>query len=190
MLKDYNGYTGDERIRAWQFGWWCDAMGIKEKATRCDICGSTQGVQYHSEDYYSIFSAPSVCKGCHYVLHRRFREPRMWYAFVEKHMRNRSGPTPWFAYLTAEEIDFASYVRGRFGDGARDLLNSPLYDLRGGVRPTAPFWGNSRRAQAVPAAACPQEKERDPLPLFAPVSRLQPVAGRVQWVDMRLASGG
>lgn len=132
LTRSYNGYTGVERVRGWQFAWWLKQVGVLSWPAACDVCGASKA-SYHSEDYYNVFSDPALCRACHRRVHTRFSDPRGWAEFVDvslsRHDRFPPDARPWFALLPCAEIDLAGYVRKRFGPNVQDLLNSPLYEL-------------------------------------------------------------
>lgn len=133
ILKDYNGFTGAERVRGWQIGFWSRTVGLTTPAQTCDICFYTgSGVAYHSEDYYHTFAALPLCKGCHMQIHKRFKAPDQWRAFVNRYAP-RHPPGAWFTQLPLWEIDYAGYLRTRYGDKVSDLFDNPRYQFPAGT---------------------------------------------------------
>ena len=72
--KSYNGFSAAQRNRA---GRWLNAeyaAGRRTRPTRCQACGTTEGVRGHSEDYSEPFGphigAFGLCHRCHLALHR------------------------------------------------------------------------------------------------------------------------
>ncbi len=105
----YNGFTGAERRRGEQVLQVLRREGIIEKPAACDICGKTERIGYHGEDYYDPFSMARLCFPCHMALHRRFKSPDKWQALLE-----RNGASPYideFHALPMQEVDFAAWLR-------------------------------------------------------------------------------
>jgi hypothetical protein len=82
--RPYNGYTGAERIKGWQIVRVAQRMGLLERPRACSVCGRTSNLHHHSELYGRPLLAQPICKSCHFHVHRRFRLPDGWQAFVGK----------------------------------------------------------------------------------------------------------
>jgi hypothetical protein len=59
------------------------AAGRRQRPVVCEACGKDHGmIEAHSEDYREPFGphigAYSLCRGCHVMVHRRFRNPSAW----------------------------------------------------------------------------------------------------------------
>lgn len=78
LLGPYNGFTGEQRVRAWQLGTWLLRRGRLSVASCCDLCGGSSRLGRHSENYADVQRAITICGGCHLALHRRFRQPETW----------------------------------------------------------------------------------------------------------------
>ena len=122
----YNGFTSDERLHLWQLARWLLAQGIMTPAKQCDICGSREKVQLHSENYYNPFRAAAVCGACHRLIHLRFWR---WAQWQELCRANDPAEKAWYSLLRLEQPDIASYMRDKHGPHVSGLMNSPLYQL-------------------------------------------------------------
>lgn len=100
MLGPYNGNSGEERVVGWQKTWAGVYAKLIPTHRTCSICGSTETVQNHNEDYLRPLNAKPICGACHKVLHRRFSAPRPWLQLVAAHRRS---DTDWFADLCMVE---------------------------------------------------------------------------------------
>ncbi len=122
----YNGFTSDERLHLWQLVKWLMAQGAMSVLVSCDICGSHDRLQHHSENYYNPFQAAVVCAACHRLIHLRFWRWSEW-----RELCKACDPkgAKWYSLLTLEQPDIASYIREKHGPQVSDLLNSPLYRL-------------------------------------------------------------
>lgn len=82
-MKDYNGFTANERIKALK---WLQAeytTGGRTPPRKCDVCGQTEGIiEAHSEDYSAPYGdhigRVGLCFLCHMEVHCRFRSPMAW----------------------------------------------------------------------------------------------------------------
>ena len=120
----YNGFTGAERRRMDQVLIVLCRRGVIV-TPECDLCGRTERIQLHAEDYFDPFSAVPVCGGCHSALHHRFRSPDKWTARLDAYAdRPHAGD---FRALPMTEGDFAAWLR-RTTDGPFD--------------PVAAIWGD------------------------------------------------
>lgn len=120
-MQLYNGFTHEERVENWQIGRWLIAAGCIIVPRHCSICGRTEKVGLHSEDYYAVLRSPTACAGCHSVLHRRFSRPDAWAALVARH--RRSGDE-WFALVSLEGFDLAEYIRTTRGESIVDMRSA------------------------------------------------------------------
>lgn len=91
-MKDHNGFSGAQRLRA--LAWFKReiAQGRREAAPKaCEACTQTQGVlMFHSEDYSEPFGdhigRHGLCFRCHMMIHCRFKNPEAW-ADYKAHVR-------------------------------------------------------------------------------------------------------
>lgn len=105
----YNGFTGTERRRGMQVLQVLIKQGVIQRPKACDICGKTERVGYHGEDYFDPFSMAQLCFPCHMALHRRFKSPDKWHALLD---RNSASPhIAAYHTLPMVEPDFASWLR-------------------------------------------------------------------------------
>jgi hypothetical protein len=77
-MKDYNGFTGAERQRIYDFK---KANGCLPNVSGacCSVCGGKGGqIMVHCEDYYDLYDGRPICVECHMLLHRRFSQPGVW----------------------------------------------------------------------------------------------------------------
>lgn len=65
-------------LTAWQLGTWLRRCGLLSLASCCDLCGGSSRLGRHSENYADIERATTVCGGCHFAIHKRFRDPAAW----------------------------------------------------------------------------------------------------------------
>lgn len=117
-LPPYNGFTHDERVRAWQLGHWLTQRGYRERPTRCCVSGSAFRVTWHSESYYD-WQPYALSQPVHLALHRRFRFPGAWAAIVECHAMTGD---EWFARLSPVPVDMAATLRAEHGPAVADLF--------------------------------------------------------------------
>ncbi|KQY11197.1 hypothetical protein ASD31_17530 [Rhizobium sp. Root482] len=123
ILPAYNGFSHEERVRGWQLvGWFID-NGWKPKAAVCAISGSTERVQYHSENYYG-WTPYALNQQVHFALHQRFNRPKRWLEIVERYAVTGE---EWFAKLALEPIDLAGNLRAEHGPDVADIwTRAPL----------------------------------------------------------------
>jgi len=92
VLKTYNGFHHNQRMRAlyWLRGEY--AAGRRQRPLGCDACGQTEGViEAHSEDYSEPFGDHigrfGLCYRCHMALHCRFKNLEAWETY-KQHIRD------------------------------------------------------------------------------------------------------
>lgn len=94
-MRDYNGFTSNERQKAHNWLRGQIKAGHREPAEQnsrgCDACGQEQGtLQYHSEDYSAPYGdnigAFLFCYPCHMIIHCRFKSPDAWHTYRD-HVR-------------------------------------------------------------------------------------------------------
>ncbi|MCA0045323.1 hypothetical protein [Celeribacter litoreus] len=115
----YNGFTGAERRKGDQVLQVLRRRGFIDQPERCDICGVTNRIGFHGEDYFDPFSYAVLCFPCHMALHRRFKSPENWQALLDRHSES-----PWiedYRTLPLEEYDFAGWLRANT-DGPHDVV--------------------------------------------------------------------
>jgi hypothetical protein len=88
-VKDYKGFDHDQRMRALRWLRAEYAAGRRQRPVVCEACGKDHGmIEAHSEDYREPFGphigAYSLCRGCHVMVHRRFRNPSAWRAYKRR----------------------------------------------------------------------------------------------------------
>lgn len=122
----YNGFTSDERLHLWQLVRWLEAQRVLAPPERCDICGSTERPQRHSENYYNPLQAAIVCGSCHRLIHMRFWR---WQEWRELCRDNDPDGSKWFSLLEIGQPDVAGYLRAKHGPEVENLKQSPLFTL-------------------------------------------------------------
>jgi hypothetical protein len=168
-VKNYNGFDHDQRMRALRWLRAEYAAGHRQQPTACDACGKDHGIiEAHSEDYREPFGphigAHSLCRGCHVMVHRRFRNPSAWQTYREP---RPSGP--WTAHLArqthltdqffrAPRLS-ADMMRGQVDSGTRDRRPRAIAGSRAAIHRRlgfapdgfglAPFWGASEASFVV-----------------------------------------
>ena len=120
--RPYNGFTGIERVRGWQLSRWLEAAGSLPRPRTCSICKGHGRPAFHSESYYHIGRAPTLCPSCHRATHRRQREWKHWRSLVVCHAVTGE---EWFCFLARYPVDLAGHLRRTQGEQVRDLLASP-----------------------------------------------------------------
>ena len=85
---------------------------------QCGVCGSTDRVGFHSENYYSVIRSPALCGLCHQRLHRRFSRPAAWAELMREHIETGD---EWFALIPDTTYDLAGYLRSTRGERLRDM---------------------------------------------------------------------
>jgi hypothetical protein len=115
----YNGFTGSERRRGDQVLQILRRRNLIRKPRECALCGATDRIGFHGEDYFDPFSVVSVCFPCHMSIHARFRSPERWLARIDRYddrplVRD-------FRALPLTEVDFASWLR-RNTSGPHDVV--------------------------------------------------------------------
>jgi hypothetical protein len=83
LLKTYNGFDHDQRMKGFRWLQGEYAAGRRTKPIICDACGQTeQPITAHSEDYSEPFGdhigQHGLCYRCHMMIHCRFKAPEAW----------------------------------------------------------------------------------------------------------------
>lgn len=104
ILKTYNGFTHEQRVRKWQALNLAIQMGLEQPAhlSACSVCNKTDGPEvfaYHSEDYDSMSGHHPICKGCHTRVHNRFTNTQRWKEFIAPFCNG----SKWFENLSTVE---------------------------------------------------------------------------------------
>ncbi len=94
-MKSYNGFNGEQRVRAqsWLNAQW--SSGALARPVACIACGQTaQPIDAHAEDYSEPFrkgvtDAFHLCFICHMMVHSRHRSQQAWRAY--RHMVETGG---------------------------------------------------------------------------------------------------
>lgn len=122
MILPYAGFTPVERVQHWQIARWLIAAECITVPRHCAICGCTDKVGFHSENYYSVIRSPALCGLCHQRLHRRFSRPAAWADLMRDHVCTGD---EWFAMLPATDYDLAGYLRQTCGEHLRVMRADP-----------------------------------------------------------------
>jgi hypothetical protein len=121
IMKPYNGFTHDERVRGWAVLWYLRDLNIVVKYPKnCSICNSADGVNYHGENYYAPELVFAICKGCHIIIHKRFNRPEPFCKLVQEYSVS-SNQDSWFTQLKLTPINLAGELRTKFGEKITDL---------------------------------------------------------------------
>lgn len=69
-LKNYNGFTHEERVRGWQAEKLAIRLGVlpDPQTFSCALCNASTFIQYHAEAYDTLERYP-LCRSCHCRLH-------------------------------------------------------------------------------------------------------------------------
>lgn len=99
MLRTYNGFDHDARMRAYRWAKEARLAGQHPvPRTRCDACGGWGGVRGHSEDYSEPYGRHigffSLCTCCHQMVHGRFSNPGRWDRYRAEIRHRRIWPFP------------------------------------------------------------------------------------------------
>lgn len=109
LLRPYNGFGGEQRVRIWQVSRWAQVVGLLRRPEWCSVCDSGSRVGFHNENYAHPWTPIPLCQSCHHAVHRRFSAPGAWGLFQARH--SRPGPPLWFTLLPATPIDLAARLR-------------------------------------------------------------------------------
>lgn len=136
VLRDYNGFSGMDRIRGWQLVRWLQMAGMRPyaKDCRCLLTGMTaeetaQGkfpdpIVDHSENYYAPWEQVyTLTRSTHMKLHRRFKYPDEWRNYRDRNFKLFDQPNQkWLYKLSDEEIDYADILRDRYGQNTDNMM--------------------------------------------------------------------
>lgn len=117
-LPPYNGFVHIERVAGWQFVNLLVEVGKIDRPRQCAISGATEGLGFHSENYFA-WEPYVLCRPIHMALHRRFRNPEEWRRVVDRFAISGS---EWFATLSPTPVDLAGHLRRLHGDGVVDIF--------------------------------------------------------------------
>ncbi len=121
--NSYNGFTSEQRARA--FRWFKQecAAGRCRSYVSCDACGQTKGVHAHSEDYSAPYGDHigqyAVCFRCHMMIHCRFKNPEAWETYKQHLREGRTFAVPPNFYT------FCAETLRRRGRGVAFTQNPP-----------------------------------------------------------------
>lgn len=135
LLRDYNGFTGEERRRGGQLIGWLQAAGCLSRPKRCDICDGGQRVNFHSESYYHVLRPASLCNSCHMALHKRHFAWDAWRRTVDAFTATGR---EWWARAPRYGLNIAEHLRLQHGWAAADIAQSPIATLPDAVTELLP----------------------------------------------------
>lgn len=107
ISKPYNGWSATIRSVRGQLFY----SNIRRKKfpqpLMCELCGSTNGMSYHAEEYGSTWedyvkSCHALCCYCHASVHVRFRFPNRWNRFVHRMVTKEDIPV--FPFQTMGQV--------------------------------------------------------------------------------------
>jgi hypothetical protein len=104
----YNGFSGAQRRKEEQVLQVLRRRGYISPPLECDICGATNRIGFHAEDYFDPFSLARVCFPCHMAIHRRFKSPDKWHTLLDRN--SNSVLIEDFRQLPMQEVDFATWL--------------------------------------------------------------------------------
>jgi hypothetical protein len=86
MLKTYNGFDHDQRMKGYRWLQREYATGRRARPIVCDACGQIEGaIEAHSENYSAPFGDHigryGLCYRCHMAIHTRFNNREAWEAY-------------------------------------------------------------------------------------------------------------
>ena len=93
---------------------------------RCDICGSGERPQRHSENYFNPLQVEQICGPSYLLIHLRVWRWHEWQALCRK---NDPSDRKWFSMLEIDQPDVAGYLRAKCGPDAGNLKQSPLFTV-------------------------------------------------------------
>lgn len=149
-MKDYNGFTGAQRLRAqrWLTEMW--SAGRLQRPVECCACGQREGaLDAHAEDYSEPFAPGKtdefhLCFRCHMMVHNRFAVPaafehyrvcvaggirfeamlrRNWWLFRAQHLTVRV--TVKYTIHDPPRHDVLGQIAARDGAQLRDPADAP-----------------------------------------------------------------
>ena len=128
MMREYNGFSGDERAQGAAYHRRMRAQGLWSLPTRCSACGQTEGViDAHWEDYSKPFDTERdipLCFRCHMMVHMRDRNPRGWDRYRAL-VRSGYRGEPLF------QRSIGAVIRDHMGPIVDDDLNEPAGGEKG-----------------------------------------------------------
>lgn len=105
----YNGFTAEERKLTDRVIIYLRRNGVLPKPTQCELCGATDRIGYHGENYFDPFALIEVCFPCHMAIHRRFSAIEAWHRRLE--VNSRRAEESGLITLPDTQPDFASWLR-------------------------------------------------------------------------------
>jgi hypothetical protein len=104
-LKAYNGFSSLERAKMGAAAKWLWKVGALTLLDACEVCGSSNRLGHHSENYADPRNAITLCQPCHFALHRRFSQPDGWARRSEL-----AGAQSWITQLPVNRQDIRSMM--------------------------------------------------------------------------------
>jgi hypothetical protein len=100
LPRPYNGATGYERRHNANKFYVARNAKLIPWGTHCSICMKRGSLGAHNENYFRPCNARPICRGCHMLLHKRFRHPGPWLA----HARQHAFTGAWFTKMAVHEL--------------------------------------------------------------------------------------
>ena len=133
-MKNYNGFSGEERLLSWQIQKKLRATGVLSWGQLpCQMCGNGGLITPHMENYFNYADFHPLCVPCHMSLHARFSRPMAWIQYLN--MLSRGWTPPNFhdvgvyfhSYLNKDFWAFQSNIEPLYpGDKWFEQLSSIL----------------------------------------------------------------
>ena len=120
-MRPYNGFSHEQRVLTWQIGWLLREVGAFKLAVACDICGTTNRLGYHSEDYTDLERSPTMCSACHAVIHQRFGKPSQWREVLGRATSVKKDHWTWL--LSVGSFDLAGWLTSSRNAAAVDVIS-------------------------------------------------------------------
>ena|SRR5450759_3655557 len=116
-MREYNGYTPTERMRALRWLQAEYAAGRRHRPIVCDVCGQSEGpIEAHSENYSAPYGDHTgqhgLCYRCHMMVHCRFKSHEAF-----EHYRRHVHGGRIFEPIGRNFWQFCRQTLERFGEG-------------------------------------------------------------------------
>ena len=111
-MREYNGFTGEQRLQGDRIIKQAIKDGILPPLheVKCSICGQDKGVRhYHNEDYTPgnvVSDAIPICFRCHMHIHARNKKTENWIKYEKEVFKGNKKSIPVYTkYWTKEWED-------------------------------------------------------------------------------------
>lgn len=102
-LMPYNGFSSLDRAKMGAAAKWLRQVGALILLPTCEVCGSSDRLGHHSENYADPRNAITLCQPCHFAVHRRFTQPAVWARRVAN-----TNTGSWMTQLQPSRVDIKS----------------------------------------------------------------------------------